>query len=99
MEFRFSKMFAFLTLTTLVAMASHAAAVRQPLPQLSYWNSVLPNTPMPKAFSELVHPGDLVSKNFLRPAGAGINLTKPPMLLVLVPVWSSWRRTCTLEKQ
>ncbi|XP_050159447.1 BURP domain protein RD22-like [Malus sylvestris] len=76
MEFRFSKMFAFLTLTTLVAMASHAAAVRQPLPQLSYWNSVLPNTPMPKAFSELVHPGDLVSKNFLRPAGAENQLDK-----------------------
>ncbi|CAN6721299.1 unnamed protein product [Malus baccata var. baccata] len=76
MEFRFSKMFAFLTLTTLVAMASHATAVRQPLPQLSYWNSVLPNTPMPKAFSELVHPGDLVSKNFLRPAGPENQLDK-----------------------
>ncbi|XP_018505414.2 BURP domain-containing protein 5-like [Pyrus x bretschneideri] len=91
MEFRLSKMLTFLTLTTLVGMASHAAAVRQPLPQLSYWNSVLPNTPIPKAFRELIHPGvphlyfalvyvaksaDLVSKNFLRPAGTENQLDK-----------------------
>ncbi|PQM32764.1 hypothetical protein Pyn_16617 [Prunus yedoensis var. nudiflora] len=35
-----------------VALANHAA---QPAPQL-YWNSVLPNTQMPRAISELLHP-------------------------------------------
>ncbi|CAL2234767.1 unnamed protein product [Prunus armeniaca] len=34
-----------------VALANHAA---QPAPQL-YWNSVLPNTQMPRAISELLH--------------------------------------------
>ncbi|CAL8105325.1 unnamed protein product [Prunus armeniaca] len=35
-----------------VALANHAA---QPAPQL-YWNSVLPNTQMPRTISELLHP-------------------------------------------
>lgn len=40
----------------LVARANHAAAL--PLvPQLLYWNSILPNKLMPKALSELVQPG------------------------------------------
>lgn len=37
----------------LVARANHATAL--PLvPQLLYWNSILPNKPMPKALSELL---------------------------------------------
>lgn len=40
----------------LLQLALVAAAL--PLvPQLLYWNSILPNKPMPKALSELVQPG------------------------------------------
>lgn len=48
MGFRLPHIFLFLTLTV---VASHAALS----PQL-YWNSALPNTPMPKSLSELLQP-------------------------------------------
>ncbi|PQM33438.1 BURP domain protein RD22 isoform X1 [Prunus yedoensis var. nudiflora] len=51
MGFHLPLIFALLSLAT-VALANHAA---QPAPQL-YWNSVLPNTQMPRAISELLHP-------------------------------------------
>ncbi|CAL2234709.1 unnamed protein product [Prunus armeniaca] len=51
MGFHLPHIFAILTLAA-VALANHAA---QPAPQL-YWNSVLPNTQMPRAISELLHP-------------------------------------------
>ncbi|KAI9191120.1 hypothetical protein LWI28_003897 [Acer negundo] len=51
MGFRFSLLVTFLTLAL---VASHAALS----PEL-YWKSVLPNTPMPKAVTDLLHP-DLV---------------------------------------
>ncbi|KAK0571121.1 hypothetical protein LWI29_011443 [Acer saccharum] len=51
MGFRFSL---FVTFLTLALVASHAALS----PEL-YWKSVLPNTPMPKAVTDLLHP-DLV---------------------------------------
>ncbi|XP_016647830.1 PREDICTED: BURP domain protein RD22-like isoform X2 [Prunus mume] len=51
MGFHLPLIFAILSLAA-VALANHAA---QPAPQL-YWNSVLPNTQMPRAISELLHP-------------------------------------------
>ncbi|CAL2234792.1 unnamed protein product [Prunus armeniaca] len=51
MEFHLPLIFAILSLAA-VALANHAA---QPAPQL-YWNSVLPNTQMPRSISELLHP-------------------------------------------
>ncbi|TXG62056.1 hypothetical protein EZV62_013419 [Acer yangbiense] len=51
MGFRFSL---FVTFLTLALVASHAALS----PEL-YWKSVLPNTPMPKAVTDILHP-DLV---------------------------------------
>ncbi|CAK7353376.1 unnamed protein product [Dovyalis caffra] len=51
MEFRLPHVLAFLALALVV---SHAA-----LPPEVYWNSVLPNTPMPKSIGDLLHP-DLV---------------------------------------
>ncbi|KAB2628774.1 BURP domain-containing protein 3-like [Pyrus ussuriensis x Pyrus communis] len=43
----------------LTLVGSHAAALPIPAPQ-RYWNSVLPNTPMPKSLSQLVMP-DFIS--------------------------------------
>ncbi|BFG18854.1 hypothetical protein CerSpe_051280 [Prunus speciosa] len=51
MGFHLPLIFALLSLAA-VALANHAA---QPAPQF-YWNSVLPNTQMPRAISELLHP-------------------------------------------
>ncbi|CAL8996856.1 unnamed protein product [Prunus brigantina] len=51
MGFHLPLIFAILSLAA-VALANHAA---QPAPQL-YWNSVLPNTQMPRSISELLHP-------------------------------------------
>ncbi|KAI5354974.1 hypothetical protein L3X38_007869 [Prunus dulcis] len=51
MGFHLPFIFAILSLAA-VALANHAA---QPAPQL-YWNSVLPNTQMPRSISELLHP-------------------------------------------
>ncbi|KAB2628755.1 BURP domain-containing protein 3-like [Pyrus ussuriensis x Pyrus communis] len=56
MGFLLSRIFVFLTLTL---VGSHAAALPIPAPQ-RYWNSVLPNTPMPKSLSQLVMP-DFIS--------------------------------------
>ncbi|URD86203.1 BURP domain-containing protein [Musa troglodytarum] len=43
--------------TESLAVESHAALP----PQLVYWNSVVPNTPMPSAISDLINPGTNVS--------------------------------------
>ncbi|ONI34341.1 hypothetical protein PRUPE_1G476200 [Prunus persica] len=51
MGFHLPLIFAILSLAA-VALANNAA---QPAPQL-YWNSVLPNTQMPRSISELLHP-------------------------------------------
>ncbi|BBG95479.1 hypothetical protein Prudu_004039 [Prunus dulcis] len=51
MGFHLPLIFALLSLAA-VALAIHAA---QPAPEL-YWNSVLPNTQMPRSISELLHP-------------------------------------------
>ncbi|PIM98821.1 hypothetical protein CDL12_28694 [Handroanthus impetiginosus] len=48
MELKFQCILAFLSLAS---VASHAA-----LPMENYWNSVLPNSPMPKAVKDLLHP-------------------------------------------
>ncbi|XP_068327282.1 BURP domain protein RD22-like [Pyrus communis] len=56
MGFHLGHIFALLTLAV-VALATHAAL---PVAQL-YWNSVLPNTQMPKAISELLQPAESVS--------------------------------------
>ncbi|PIN03420.1 hypothetical protein CDL12_24051 [Handroanthus impetiginosus] len=48
MELKFQSILAFLSLAL---VASHAA-----LPSENYWNSVLPNSPMPKAVKDLLHP-------------------------------------------
>ncbi|BBG95483.1 BURP domain-containing protein [Prunus dulcis] len=61
--------FALLSLAA-VALANHAA---QPAPQL-YWNSVLPNTQMPRAISELLHPdstNEEKSTNVMNAVGNG----------------------------
>ncbi|CAL8996831.1 unnamed protein product [Prunus brigantina] len=53
-----------------VALANHAA---QPAPQL-YWNSVLPNTQMPRSISELLHPdstNEEKSTNIVNAVGNG----------------------------
>ncbi|KAH7511669.1 hypothetical protein JRO89_XSUnG0180500 [Xanthoceras sorbifolium] len=63
MGFRFSHILAFLTLAL---VASHAALS----PEL-YWNSVLPNTPMPKAVSDLLHPNLLEDKSTSVDVGKG----------------------------
>ncbi|XP_059644356.1 BURP domain-containing protein 3-like [Cornus florida] len=59
MEFHFLPIFAFLSLAL---VAIHAALTPE-----AYWKSVLPNTPMPKAIMDLLHPGK-------RKAGVGTNI-------------------------
>ncbi|XP_021803319.1 BURP domain protein RD22-like isoform X2 [Prunus avium] len=69
MGFHLPLIFAFLSLAAL-ALANHAA---QPAPQL-YWNSVLPNTQMPRAISELLHPdstNEEKSTNIMNAVGNG----------------------------
>ncbi|XP_020413392.1 BURP domain protein RD22 [Prunus persica] len=67
--FHLPLIFALLSLAA-VALANHAA---QPAPQL-YWNSVLPNTQMPRAISELLHPdstNEEKSTNVMNAVGNG----------------------------
>ncbi|KAI3454071.1 hypothetical protein Pfo_010734 [Paulownia fortunei] len=52
MEFKFYYILPFLYLTVLL-VGSQAA-----LPSEDYWNSVLPNSPMPKAVKDLLHPSE-----------------------------------------
>ncbi|CAL8996894.1 unnamed protein product [Prunus brigantina] len=69
MGFHVPLIFAILSLAA-VALANHAA---QPAPQL-YWNSVLPNTQMPRSISELLHPdstNEEKSTNIVNAAGNG----------------------------
>ncbi|ONI12505.1 hypothetical protein PRUPE_4G169000 [Prunus persica] len=69
MGFHLQLIFALLSLAA-VALANHAA---QPAPQL-YWNSVLPNTQMPRAISELLHPdstNEEKSTNIMNAVGNG----------------------------
>ncbi|BFG18832.1 hypothetical protein CerSpe_051060 [Prunus speciosa] len=69
MGFHLPLIFALLSLAA-VALAKHAA---QPAPQL-YWNSVLPNTQMPRAISELLHPdptNEAKSTNVMNAVGNG----------------------------
>ncbi|KAB1204421.1 Dehydration-responsive protein RD22 [Morella rubra] len=63
MEIHLLRIFAFLTLAL---VASHAA-----LPPEEYWKSVLPNTPMPKAISDLLQPDLLDEKNTAVNVGKG----------------------------
>ncbi|VVA41566.1 Hypothetical predicted protein [Prunus dulcis] len=69
MGFHLPLIFAILSLAA-VALANHAA---QPAPQL-YWNSVLPNTQMPRSISELLHPdstNEEKSTNIVNAVGNG----------------------------
>ncbi|KAI3468241.1 hypothetical protein Pfo_024904 [Paulownia fortunei] len=50
MEFKFQHILAFLSVA-IVVVGSHAG-----LPSEDYWKSVLPNSPMPKAVKDLLHP-------------------------------------------
>ncbi|VVA11654.1 Hypothetical predicted protein [Prunus dulcis] len=71
MGFHLPLIFAILSLAA-VALANHAA---QPAPQL-YWNSVLPNTQMPRSISELLHPdstNEEKSTNIVNAVGDGKN--------------------------
>ncbi|KAM0974994.1 BURP domain protein RD22-like isoform X2 [Malus sylvestris] len=63
MGFHLGYIFALLTLAV-VALASHATL---PVTQL-YWNSVLPNTQMPKAISELLQPAEFIIEDKSTPA-------------------------------
>ncbi|KAK3212919.1 hypothetical protein Dsin_017625 [Dipteronia sinensis] len=63
MGFRFSLFFTFLTLAL---VASHAALS----PEL-YWKSVLPNTPMPKSITDLLHPDLVEDKSTAVDVGKG----------------------------
>ncbi|KAK9287545.1 hypothetical protein L1049_015966 [Liquidambar formosana] len=63
MELHFLPIFAFLFLA---GVASHAA-----LPAELYWNSVLPNTPMPKAVRDLLQPDMLEEKSTSVGVGKG----------------------------
>ncbi|ONI34344.1 hypothetical protein PRUPE_1G476500 [Prunus persica] len=66
MGFHLPLIFAILSLAV-VALANHAA---QPAPQL-YWNSVLPNTQMPRSISELLHPDSTNEENIVNAVGNG----------------------------
>ncbi|ONI34156.1 hypothetical protein PRUPE_1G465600 [Prunus persica] len=69
MGFHLPLIFAILSLAA-VALANHAA---QPAAQL-YWNSVLPNTQMPRTISELLHPdstNEEKSTNIMNAVGNG----------------------------
>ncbi|KAI7994411.1 BURP domain protein RD22 [Camellia lanceoleosa] len=57
MEFHFLPIVAFLSLTL---VASHAT-----LSPEAYWNSVLPNSPMPTAVKDLLHPEWMEDKTCL----------------------------------
>ncbi|KAM1074833.1 hypothetical protein FF1_019784 [Malus domestica] len=58
MGFLLSRIFVFLTVSELSRNGGKpCAALPVPPPQL-YWNSVLPNTPMPKSLSQLVKPDE-----------------------------------------
>ncbi|KAM1316252.1 hypothetical protein ACFX2F_019921 [Malus domestica] len=60
MGFLLSRIFVFLTVSELSRNGGKpCAALPVPPPQL-YWNSVLPNTPMPKSLNQLVKP-DFIS--------------------------------------
>ncbi|BBN67396.1 BURP domain-containing protein [Prunus dulcis] len=69
MGFLLPLIFAILSLVA-VALANHAA---QPAPQL-YWNSILPNTQMPRSISELLRPdstNEEKSTNIMNAVGNG----------------------------
>ncbi|KAK9983905.1 hypothetical protein SO802_033430 [Lithocarpus litseifolius] len=55
-----------LAFLTVALVASHAA-----VPPEKYWNSVLPNTPMPKALSDLLQPGLIDDKSTSVNVGKG----------------------------
>ncbi|KAK4558862.1 hypothetical protein RGQ29_008212 [Quercus rubra] len=55
-----------LAFLTVALVASHAA-----VPHEKYWNSVLPNTPMPKALSDLLQPGLIDDKSTSVNVGKG----------------------------
>ncbi|CAK9154722.1 unnamed protein product [Ilex paraguariensis] len=59
MEFRITPIFTFLSLA-LVLVTSFASLPSDPE---AYWKSVLPNTPMPKAVKDLLHPEWMEDKN------------------------------------
>ncbi|CAK9182708.1 unnamed protein product [Ilex paraguariensis] len=59
MEFRITPIFTFLSLA-LVLETSFASLPADPV---AYWKSVLPNTPMPKAVKDLLHPEWMKDKN------------------------------------
>ncbi|KAL8522011.1 hypothetical protein ACS0TY_012244 [Phlomoides rotata] len=74
MEFKFLHIFALLSVAI---VASHAT-----LPSEEYWNSVLPNTPMPKAVKDLVQPVPEWLENDSTSVGVGkggvnVNTGKP----------------------
>ncbi|GMP94784.1 hypothetical protein CsSME_00044091 [Camellia sinensis var. sinensis] len=63
MEFHFLPILAFLSLTL---VASHAT-----LSPEAYWNSVLPNSPMPTAVKDLLHPEWMEDKSTAVGVGKG----------------------------
>ncbi|CAN6541276.1 unnamed protein product [Malus baccata var. baccata] len=85
MGFCLGHIFALLILAV-VALASHAAL---PVAQL-YWNSVLPNTQMPKAISELLQPAESVieDKSTSVEVGNPDAYNKPPK----PPIFIQWQQ-------
>ncbi|KAK0572015.1 hypothetical protein LWI29_024927 [Acer saccharum] len=74
MGFRFSL---FVTFLTLALVASHAALS----PEL-YWKSVLPNTPVPKAVTDLLHPDPVEDKSTAVGVGkGGVNVDAPDVFI------------------
>ncbi|KAL9176871.1 hypothetical protein ABFS82_01G023200 [Erythranthe guttata] len=68
MEFKFQHLFAFLSVVVLVWSRVHGA-----LPSEEYWNSVLPNSPMPRAVQDLLTPS---SSELLEGKSTAVGVTK-----------------------
>ncbi|KAL0297281.1 UNVERIFIED_CONTAM: BURP domain-containing protein 3 [Sesamum radiatum] len=69
MEFKFFHILAFLSLGIVV---SHAT-----LPSEEYWNSVLPNSPMPKAVKDLLQPPSAAAEKGKRDSVGWLNRSPP----------------------
>ncbi|KAM1049819.1 hypothetical protein ACFX11_031884 [Malus domestica] len=61
MAFHLPLFFSLLNMAVVVALASQGA--HPPLPHELYWNSVLPNTQMPKAISQLLQPDFMIKED------------------------------------
>ncbi|XP_068318102.1 BURP domain protein RD22-like [Pyrus communis] len=69
MAFHLALFFSLLKMAVVVALASQDA--HPPLPHELYWNSVLPNTQMPKAISQLLQPDFMIKEDMRIPVELG----------------------------